>query len=1037
MWCLAIHNAIQQGEKSDLYRISKLKKYCNEYNLTGIVYPFVISKSNVKKIEDTNDISINIFHYENKSIYPLHISSSFTTDKTKQINLLLITDEKGNKHFTYITNYNKLISKQTNNSKTTKYHCHYCLHGFTTEDILNKHINNGCATFGIQRTELPKEGANTLEFKNYNKKIKSPIVIYADFESVLQPNENGDTHIPSGFCIYPVCVNKEYDFKPILYSATNEQEQKQVITLFYSELKKIESKFTFISQKYKDISQMKITDEQREQHMNTSTCHICEQAIKTGETSVFDHCHITGEYRGKAHVKCNLELNDKNFKIPVYFHNLKGYDSHFIIRELTKKEHSYINKDGKEITTKVDVVANNSEKYITFSFRKLQFLDTMAYLNSSLDKLVSTLVKSKGSAGLPHTKKHLNNDMFQLAQRKGVFPYEYIKDIAVLNEQQLPSKDKFYSKLSEKGISNSEYEHAQKVWNTGKMTSIKEYHDFYLKTDVLLLADVFEDFRNNGMKSYGLDPARYWTLPGYSWDCMLKFTGIELELLTDINMYQFCEKGIRGGVSLIAHRYAKANNPYIDEEIDKLNIERTKNNEPLLKKLNNPEEPNSFIIYVDANNLYGGSNGMSGLLPYANFKWINPDEFNINTVENESDKGYIIECDIEYPENLHDLHNCLPVAPENLMVKNLDKSEWQKEMQKELDIKENKVGKLIPNLMNKTNYILHYKNLKYYIKLGLKLTKVHRVLEFSQKRWLEPYISFNTEKRTEATKAKDDIGKDFYKLMNNAVFGKCMENVRNRIDYELTDDINRAKKISNSPRYTSHQIIRSETENDGGLVGFCRNKTCIKLDKPVYVGLSILDNSKLTMYDFHYEYIKNKYGNKAKLLFTDTDSLCYHIETEDIYKDFKKDTNDRFDFSNYKKTHPNFNDSNESQLGKYVDGQFQGYFKDETKSVPIIEFCGIRSKCYSLLLPGDIDKKTLKGVKRSAMDRINHNDYKRCLFPTGIEDKKQSISFYSIRSTKHQVKTIKINKTSLSCYDDKKYYINAIDSLSYGHKNIK
>jgi len=157
----------------------------------------------------------------------------------------------------------------------------------------------------------------------------------------------------------------------------------------------------------------------------------------------------------------------------VLFHNLKGYDSHFIIRELTKKEHSYINKDGKEITTKVDVIANNSERYITFSFRKLQFLDTMAYLNSSLDKLVSTLFKSKGADGLKHTKQHLNADMFELAHRKGVFPYEYITNINVLNNTTLPSIDKFYSKLSEKGINDAEYEHANNVWKTGNMNTIR------------------------------------------------------------------------------------------------------------------------------------------------------------------------------------------------------------------------------------------------------------------------------------------------------------------------------------------------------------------------------------------------------------------------------------------------------------------------------------------------------------------------------------------------------------------------------------
>lgn len=1032
-WCLAIHNAIQKGEKKDLQRVSKLKKHCEKYDLQGVEYPFSITKSNVKKVEDKNDISINVFHRENKSIYPLHISSNFTTDETKQINLLLITDNRNNKHFTYITNYNGLVSKQTNNTKRPKFHCHYCLHGFTTKTLLNNHVQNGCSSFGNQKTMLPTKDNNTLKFKNFNKQFKAPLLIYADFESVLQPTPTGNTHIPSGFCIYPVCINKEYKFKPILYTATNEEEQKQVIPMFYKELQKIETKFTFLSQKYKDISKMKITKRQKEEHLKATTCHICNKKIK--DVSVYDHCHVTGQYRGKAHNSCNLNLNDDKYKIPVFFHNLKGYDSHFIIREMNKKEHTYTNKQGKEVTTKVDVVANNSEKYITFSFRKLQFLDTMAFLNNSLDKLVSTLVKSKGGNALKHTKTHLNTEMFELAQRKGVFPYEYITNINILNYTELPSKEDFYSKLSEKGITDSEYKHAHNVWTTGKMETLKEYHDFYLKTDVLLLADVFEDFRNSGMTSYNLDPARYWTLPGYSWDCMLKFTDINLELLTDIDMYQFCEKGIRGGVSLITHRYAKANNPYLDVEIEKLNKERKENNEPLLKKLYDPKIENSYIIYVDANNLYGGEGGMSGLLPYKDFEWIDPKDFHLHN-DNE-DKGYIVECDIEYPKELHNLHNDLPVAPENLKMKSMSKSKWQNTLKEEMNIKETNVGKLVPNLMNKEKYVCHSRNLKYYLRLGLKLTKIHRVLEFTQKRWLQPYINFNTSKRTECVKNGDGFGKAFYKLMNNAVFGKTMENVRNRIDYEITDDVNRAKKLTSCPRYTSHQIIRSETETDDGLVGFCRSKTSVELNKPVYVGLTILDNSKLTMYDFHYDYIKHNYGDKATLLFTDTDSLCYHIKTDDIYKDFKKDTNDRFDFSNYPKSHTNFNGNNESQLGKFVKGEFQGYFKDETSGIPIQEFCGIRSKCYSILLPGQDEKKTLKGIKKSAMTRIHHSDYKRCLFPTSMDDKRQKISFYSIRSVKHQVKTIQINKTSLSSYDDKRYIYDGIRSYSYGHYNIK
>ena len=297
---------------------------------------------------------------------------------------------------------------------------------------------------------------------------------------------------------------------------------------------------------------------------------------------------------------------------------------------------------------------------------------------------------------------------------------------------------------------------------------------------------------------------------------------------------------------------------------------------------------------------------------------------------------------------------------------------------------------------------------------------------------MKPYIDFNTVKRTESVKKGDKLGKELFKLMNNAVFGKSMENTRNRIDYELCDDLKRLKKLTSDPRFNKFTILRAETKGDDGLVGISRIKNKVELNKPVYAGLTILDNSKLNMYEFHYEYIKPKYGNKSKLLFTDTDSLCYYIETDDLYKDFQAVGKDRFDFSNYSKTHSMYNNVNESQLGyKLNNGVFRSYFKDETEGVPIVEFVGVRAKMYSCLMPDDKNKATCKGVKKSAAKRINHTDYVDCVVNQSRPI--QNIEFYGIRSYKHKVKTIKINKTSLNVYDDKRYIIDGINSYSYGH----
>ena len=301
---------------------------------------------------------------------------------------------------------------------------------------------------------------------------------------------------------------------------------------------------------------------------------------------VRDHCHITGKYRGSAHNCCNLQLriDPEKLKIPVIFHNLKGYDSHFIIKKLEKN-------------TNISVIANNFEKYISFKIDNLQFIDSFQFMSSSLDRLVSNLPKDK----FIYTDlefKNLEPFQLELLKKKGVYPYSYMDSFSKFEETELPNKKEFFNDLNNTAISDSEYQHARKVWDSFKIKNLGEYHDLYLKTDVLLLVDVFENFRDKCLNIFGLDPCHYFTSPGLSWDAALKKTKVKLDLITDIDMILFIEKGMRGGISYIAHRHAKANNKYLPDY--------------------NPELEDSYLIYQDANNLYGWA--MCKRLPTGNFK---------------------------------------------------------------------------------------------------------------------------------------------------------------------------------------------------------------------------------------------------------------------------------------------------------------------------------------------------------------------------------------------------------------------------------
>jgi len=392
-------------------------------------------------------------------------------------------------------------------------------------------------------------------------------------------------------------------------------------------------------------------------------------------------------------------------------------------------------------------------------------------------------------------------------------------------------------------------------------------------------------------------------------------------------------------------------------------------------------------------------------------------DLDITNVPDDDPTGYIFEVDVEYPHDLHELYNDYPLAPEKVTLTEEMLSSYSKSFPGQHVLTE----KLVPKINDKTKYVTHYVNLKLYICLGMKLKRVHRVLQFDQSPWMKPYIDFNTDKRRQAT---TDFERDFYKLLNNSVFGKTMENLRNRVNVTLCNDETKAKKIIALPTFKHAEIIN---EN---LVIIHRLPIKINQNKPIYTGFSILELSKAHMYRFHYDVVLAKCGLDCRLLFTDTDSFCYHIKTDDVYIDMQTFSDD-LDTSSYPRD--SARDALKT-LHSSKNAKVLGKFKDECNGTAPLEFVGLRSKMYSLLVSRLQAKITAKGITKSFVKKHLKHD----MFLHTLKNKSfTTAKFLSFRSRNHTIHTQRNVKICLSSYDDKRYLLSdGVNSLAYGHYRV-
>eukprot|EP01059_Diplonema_ambulator_P031689 TRINITY_DN58_c0_g1_i11.p1 TRINITY_DN58_c0_g1~~TRINITY_DN58_c0_g1_i11.p1 ORF type:complete len:1430 (+),score=280.14 TRINITY_DN58_c0_g1_i11:4710-8999(+) len=1028
--CFRLCVMVHEGVKNDT--VSEKKRSCIEsywgkdgvkpckYNFDGVNYP--ASQKDIDTFMKNNPgVSVNVYCEGGKDGKEMRcVLTRRYVHSGDVINLFYYND-----HYVYIRNLNAFLGGSGDDHLI----CPNCSCTFWTleKEKFDDHVSRCVVNDPI----IASLGNEDTCFKNFKNIYMNPFVIVADFEGLTTPTVGGDR--PKGSIqehrlaswafkvivrddIQPLLTDKEKQaiHSEHIYSSTSHDNNNEYhefmlhdFTMRINEVRILISKVVDrLQHKYKDVENMVMSEGDR---VNETNCMYCKEPLDSKSKKnkpVRDHCHLTGRFRGMACSKCNLKVKESK-EIPVYFHNGRGYDFNFVMEALTK-----------HAPNDIAIINNNTQKVMQITWKgevlKLVFKDSCMMFNASLDTLIKNLPNEerKNINRLLDDEK-LPNDMKALLMEKGVFPYTWFNDCKKLEHGDDEMKEHmdgdyadliekygkgwaWYDVLNDDFVSEQDFKRAKKVYQ-GIGCNFKRYHDLYLGIDVAGLADVVVYNRKRMMEFYGLDFTKYISVPSFAWDALLKMTEATLPPLPDMDMYMFFEEKY-GGFTCAMKRY-------VESQVE--------------GKVTDKE-----LLYIDANNLYGWA--MSKNLPYSDFKWVDADGLeSLNDVNfkdfysqckdriKDMDDGLRLEVTLRYPQHLWDMHHDFPLAPYNRAVNESELTDYQKEMQSDFHLKAGNSKKLVADF-HQRKMIVDLEYLFLLVEQGLEVVEIHRAVRFERKAWMKPFIDFNTSQRA---KAKNDADKDLFKLMNNSVYGKTMENVRNRMKARVFGK-NETDKIK---KYQSKVNFALERLDIGESVILYMKPNRVWLNKPIYTGCTVLDFSKLHMGDFYYNKLIPHYGREnVEMVYTDTDSYVLEIRPSGcvnherpmnlseslMHKDFHLKY---MDTSNYSKNHPMYSKQNEKQLG---------YFKNESPNDPIVKFCALKAKMYAYRTEKDEEHVKAKGLWRKQVKRHLHFDnLVECLNGT---KPLTTMTGQSIRSVNHKIHTITQVKKALTAYDDKR-----------------
>ena len=938
----------------------------------------------------------------------------------------VIEYKKTEDHCVYIddlTQFVKFRSSKPSTSTSYRELCVKCMSFFKTPKSLKLH-KLSCLNPGGQAEFFVNPGER-ISFKNWNRKFMNTIVGFLDFETIqVSDDYDPDVKTLKAYHYSLIFVDKQ---GKLLYEYRGFDIGGNAGEAAIDKLLEMESRL--LAEAQKNVS-MKLTEEDVKKVKSATKCLICEESFTEECTPVRDHDHYTGTFLGMAHNECNIKRRVQT-KINVYMHNGSAFDFHFLINKKLC--------DERIIPHTVRALPMSQEKLRSITFNSYVMKDTMFFLKSSLDRQVKDLKERKPNhpfSILSQSKVcrnefgDIDSEKFDvLTNGKSMLPYSKLTREYIL-EYRLnpPSRSDYVNDFSGKEIDDETYSDITKFWHTFQCQSVAECSAYYVSLDTLLLAEVFMEFRRMILSRDKLDPDFYGGLPSLSMDVFYYNSKESVEILSDPEMMRFFEESIRGGLSFAGERFADVRQPC--QCCNKYSWDAPPH--PNLQKTCKYGEKS--MVYLDVNNLYGGA--QSKYLPYENFKWHDKPESFMNpkkwkSMKSNSRKGYWMEVDIDIPKKLHSHFNEYPPLPERKTITYKDLSRRQRmllrlKLKSKRLVKNFKSVKLISSLEPKKKYKAHYLTILQALKLGCVLKKVHRVISFNQRQISKKFLARMTKRRQ---KSKTKLMENLIKNMANQLYGKSIERVKDRLNAVFCYTWRRFNKLVSSTGFKACKIISEEPP----LCIVYMRKSKVLMNKPLQIGATILEHSKITMFDKFYNFLVEKFPN-LKICMTDTDSFLYTctIPKDESLTQILKDNEDHFDFS---KLNP------QGYYGKdlYCD-HYKNHldrFKLESKDDAILASCCLRSKLYSILFASWKELVKMKGVPKSCFPKnnINFNAYNNCL--KGVSRKKAS--FKKIGSKNHAV-TIRTQKKAalMSAFDDKRYLLDCgIHSHPYGSSLIE
>ena len=754
----------------------------------------------------------------------------------------------------------------------------------------------------------------------------------------------------------------------------------QIFTLEYDGLKIIDKPFS-LKQLEKVIfiktgidmklAFKEIKDEFTEYETNVNTDNLPKNKIISKNKKVIhhDHCLPKNNILGYICQNCNLQIKNKK-EIPIIFHNGMNYDNSILLNGMSKFKPT------------ISCIGITSEKFksIEFKFKKyemnddgeahevksnysLRVIDSYNMIMGSLNSL-STNLNNKYKY---ETKKEFK-DNFEIINKKMNFPYEWINENN-LDNKDLPGIKDFYSSLKLETISEEEYKQTKEIYNKLKFKNIKEYLDTYLKLDITLLTDIFENFRKGIWDKFGLDCSKYVSSPSLSKDCMLKFTKIKIEHIKDIEMYDFINNSVIGGLCVCS-------NPYL-----------------------NNDNGNSTIAYQDVSSLYPAI--MRNKIPLKNYKFIELNEFNINKYGEDKNYSCILLCNVKTTDKVKNdyILKQFPALISKTSIYYDNLSDYQK-----INLKENykSSGKLINHLGSDRDNYLSLEMYKLLLKLGYEI-EIKKILEYYHSDFMKKYIDFLYDKKTEYKKIGDKSMMMTYKILMNSLYGSMLTRVENFRDFKIVTNSKQADFYTKRSNFNSRVIINED------LTIVEMNKIKCVYNSPILIGSIILQNSKVLLFDYMYNKFPKLFGKEnIEIGYVDTDSIIFKI------KNMKNE-----EYQNIQKNNPD------------VFGCKIGLMEDEIdKNDEITEYIGLSSKCYSYITKNNLkDNVKTKGISESYKSKyLNHQEFRKVLFDDVNLNK---VEFNSIKIKNQKIFTNKIIKDNVKNFNDKRFMIDKFTSIPF------